>query len=839
MRRSSHILLMLLTACGGGEVREDKSGVAADDTGDGGGGQGGDLGDGPVDADNDGYPSTDDCDDNNPDVNPGTVEVCNGIDDDCDGVTDRDASRQPSWYPDDDADGYGQDTTPIRACDAPDGHVAVAGDCDAGDARVNPGATDDPCTFPGQDLDCSGVVDETDGDGDGFLDCEDCDDAEASIYPGADERCNGVDDDCDGVLDESDAVDATDWFADGDGDGFGVADMTQWGCDPGTGWADRAGDCDDVDPDENPEADEICDGDDDDCDGFIDEEDAVGQPSWFADDDGDGYGDPAVETVACDAPSGTVADNTDCDDREWWTHPGATEICGGGDEDCDGLSDDDDPGISNQSTWFADTDGDTFGDPAVAQDACRQPSGHVSDDTDCDDGDATTHPGADEVCDGDDDDCDGTVDESDAVDAPDWYRDSDGDGYGLTSAVLASCTQPSGHVSLDGDCDDGVAAVNPGATEIWYDGTDGDCSGGSDHDADGDGFDHDGYGGTDCDDTNPLVKPGATEIWYDGTDGDCDGASDYDADADGYDSDAYGGLDCDDSTDTISPGVAEVWYDGVDANCDGWSDDDADLDGFEADVMGGDDCDDTDEAVHPYAWEDDTNGVDDDCDGDMDTADDDVVYDLGLDGTDDASAEVTVTGVSFPFCGASYSTFFVSTNGIINFGTAYGDYLESGTGLTTTEAPAIAALWDDLATYLSGDVYGIVYDDAVGIYYRRVRELAGSNQMTFSVVMRDDGRILWDFGSLGLTDGLVGWACASGTVSTVDFSEAYATHPLGTVGVGQGTEGAVYEVFSTSNPNDLESWVIHGCGTAGTDSDGDGWTDVCGDPDDGDASVVP
>jgi hypothetical protein len=61
-------------------------------------------------------------------------------------------------------------------------------------------------------------------------------------------------------------------------------------------------------------------------------------------------------------------------------------------------------------------------------------------------------------------------------------------------------------------------------------------------------LDHDGVtsGNGDCDDTNPSVRPGATETWYDGVDGDCSGGSDYDADGDGFGSAAYGGLDCDD-----------------------------------------------------------------------------------------------------------------------------------------------------------------------------------------------------------------------------------------------------------------------------------------------------
>ena len=832
-------VLAAAAGCGGGEVltrEKDAEAVdSADPSGDGGGT--GDGGSGATDADGDGYPASDDCDDENPEVNPGTVEVCNGVDDDCDGIVDSDASRQPLWYPDADGDGFGADTTPISACDAPSGHVDQPGDCDDSDADTNPGATDDPCGRPGEDLDCSGAVDEVDADADGFLDCEDCDDSDPEISPGAAERCNGVDDDCDREIDEADAVDAGRWFRDVDGDGFGLDSEAFEGCQPGADWALQGGDCDDADAAENPDADEVCDGDDDDCDGIVDEDEAVDAATWYADSDGDGYGDPSATAVACSAPSGHVADATDCDDREWWTHPGANEICGGGDEDCDGLVDTDDSSLTNATTWYADSDSDGYGDPAGAVDACSQPAGTVADATDCDDSDGTTHPGAAETCDGGDDDCDGVIDEADAVDAPTWYTDADGDGYGDASTAAPACAQPTGAVADATDCDDGDAAVNPGATELWYDGVDGDCDGASDDDADLDGFDAEAQGGTDCDDGDAAVNPAATEVWYDGVDSDCDGASDDDADLDGFDAEAQGGTDCDDGDAAVNPGATELWYDGVDGDCDGWSDDDADLDGFDAAAQGGTDCDDGAPAVHPYAFEDDTNGIDDDCDGDTDTADLDPIYDLGLDATDDAWVEVAVTGVSFPFCGTTHSAFYVATNGLITFGGGSLDYAESAASFTATQAPAITALWDDLSTLSSGAVYGVVHDDAVGFYWRELRELGGSKDLDFAVVLRDDGRILLDYGGMDLTDGLAGWSCGGGAAT--DLTDAWLDHIAGTAGIGTGTEQGVYEVFSATNPNDTEDWSLHLCGTAGTDSDGDGWTDTCGDPDDTSAAITP
>ncbi len=145
---------------------------------------------------------------------------------------------------------------------------------------------------------------------------------------------------------------------------------------------------------------------------------------------------------------------------------------------------------------------------------------------DCDDADATVFPGADERCDGVDEDCDGVVDE-DPVDAPSWFPDVDGDGFGGDGLAVSGCAAPEGYVNNALDCDDADTAVYPGAIEIWYDGVDTDCDGRSDFDADGDGYDSDRYGGLDCDDDEPAVYPGADEGWTDlGVDNDCDGSLD-------------------------------------------------------------------------------------------------------------------------------------------------------------------------------------------------------------------------------------------------------------------------------------------------------------------------
>jgi large repetitive protein len=619
----------------------------------------------------------------------GTDDDCDGDVD----VDESSAVDAPTWYRDADSDGYGSAASFVVSCDLPAGYTADGSDCDDADASILPGAaelcngTDDDCDGlidPDSSVDALTWYQDADGDGyagtttttacsqpSGYeASASDCDDTRSTVHPGASERCNGTDDDCDGSTDEA-SVDATTWYADSDGDGYGVDSSTDTQCSLPAGYAALSGDCDDADAayhpgatetctdteDFNcdgslstadvdgdgyaaceecddrdatisPAATEVCNGVDDDCDGTVDEADASDAATWYADTDGDGFGDAASSSVSCNAPAGSVADASDCDDGDASAYPGAPETCDGDDDDCDGTVDND---AREASAWYADDDEDGYGTALTSVRSCDAPAGYVADDEDCDDANADTHPGANEVCNGDDDDCDGTTDEADASDATFWYADTDEDGFGDPLAGSIACGAPEGSVADASDCDDGDPDVHPGAIEVWYDGVDQDCDE-NDADADGDGWESP----RDCNDADPAIFPGAEDVPYDGVDADCAKDSDYDADGDGTDSETYGGTDCDDSDAAVFPGAPGEAEDGTSNDCDVRNDHDRDDDGYDDEALGGNDCNDADATVNPGAEDTWYDGEDTDCDGsdDYDQDHDGVPVDEDCDDTD-------------------------------------------------------------------------------------------------------------------------------------------------------------------------------------------------------------
>ncbi len=324
-----------------------------------------------------------------------------------------------------------------------DGYTENQGDCNDSDATIYPGAIE--VCGDGIDQDCNGsdlvCPEDIDNDGDGYTVNEgDCNDNDVSIHPGAAEICgDGIDQDCNG----SDLTCPED--IDNDGDGY----------------TENEGDCNDNDSSIHPGATEICgDGIDQDCNGsdLVCPEDI--------DNDGDGY----------------TENQGDCNDSDSSIHPGATEICGDGiDQDCNGS------------------------DLTCPEDIDNDGDGYTENTGDCNDSDASIHPGAVEICgDGIDQDCNG----SDLTCPEDI--DNDGDGY----------------TENQGDCNDSDSSIHPGATEICGDGIDQDCNGSDlicpeDMDNDGDGYTvNDG----DCNDTDATIYPGAIEICGDGIDQDCNGS---------------------------------------------------------------------------------------------------------------------------------------------------------------------------------------------------------------------------------------------------------------------------------------------------------------------------
>ncbi len=184
--------------------------------------------------------------------------------------------------------------------------------------------------------------DQVDADQDGFFADEDCDDNDDTVYPEAEELCDGLDNDCDEIVDDN-ATDALTWYADADADGYGDAADTVQACEAPSGYIEDGTDCDDADALVNPDQIEICNaGVDDDCDGLIDDADeevdlSTGL-SWWTDADADGFGAGAASR-SCVIPSGGSGNDLDCDDGNADTFPGATEICDGLDNSCEGAVD--------------------------------------------------------------------------------------------------------------------------------------------------------------------------------------------------------------------------------------------------------------------------------------------------------------------------------------------------------------------------------------------------------------------------------------------------------------------------------------------------------------------
>jgi len=418
------------------------------------------------------------------------------------------------------------------------------------------------------------------------------------------ETCNGQDDDCDGAMDEGFSL----------GEPCDSSDSDQ--CKKGTyTCADSELENECVN-ETAMNVTETCNGQDDDCDGTVDED----FPTLGDSCDGTDADSCKNGSFQCAADGASATCQNDA--------PAMVETCNGLDDDCDGAVDE---GVKN--TFYADNDADGHGGNVSVQ-ACDQPAGTSLTSDDCDDTKSSVNPSATETCNGLDDDCDGEVDETFplgvACDGADsdlckngvWTCKADTTGVECASETAMNVTETCN--GLDDDCDTAVdenfalgGACTAGSGVCKTSGTFV-CS-------------PDGQSST-CSASPDMTK--ATAESCNGLDDNCDGATDEGCDDDGddwcdvtmaYDAGAACAMgDCDDTKSSVNPSATET-CNGVNDNCNGTTDEgcDSDNDGFcdvsmafaaGAECLSGD-CNDADGNVHPATEEVCLTAYDDNCDG--------------------------------------------------------------------------------------------------------------------------------------------------------------------------------------------------------------------------------
>ncbi len=552
------------------------------------------------DDDNDQSPDADDCAPLDASIRPGALEICNGIDDNCDGFADE-------GFSDLDDDGEAD------CVDLDDDGDDVFDEVD--NCPVTPNA--------GQfDADGDGIGDACEEDTDGDLDPDltDCAPLNPDVHHGMSEQCNAIDDNCNAIVDEGYPDTDADGVADcrdGDDDNDGLPDeedncplhpngaQTDFdgdgqgnacdGDDDNDGFEDPD-DCSPFDASVYPGGAEACDGRDNDCDTQVDEAGADGCTVYFYNGDSDAYGLELLSACLCvPAAPFSAMQPGDCDDANAQVFPGATEVCNNRDDNCDAVADE--SGALGCTDWYLDADGDRFGGAETAC-LCRAQTGYAPAGGDCAEDDPAIYPGRPETCNGVDDDCDGDTDET--------FADTDGD-------ALADCVDPDddGDDVLDAE-DNCRLTPNPGQDDADGDGTGDACE----NDTDGDGDPN----ASDCGPDDPSVHHGAPEA-CNNVDDNCNTLIDEgfpDADGDGL----ANCVDPDDDDDEVldeadncvlAPNPAQVDADG-DGRGDACDDDD-DNDGF-VDAV---DCRPLDAAVYPGA-EEVCDGADNDCDSQVDEA---------------------------------------------------------------------------------------------------------------------------------------------------------------------------------------------------------------------------
>jgi|GEM_PF-3248966 len=536
----------------------------------------------PIDNDGDGFAADQDCNDNDPNNFPGNMEVCDNQDNNCDGLIDEGITQATAailscamlgpdfvtviWNQNPIAQIYNVFVDGNLFTSTTNNSITISG--------LDPGQTvelrievefNNGCAPLSSNLSCTTSA-EQDIDGDGSPAGVDCDDNDPENYPGNQELCDGQDNNCNGQVDEGfpdhiapiiectadTATMIVRWNQNSTAQIYNVYvngnlfvstqdnSVTITGLQPGSnidirvdavfnngcsslssslncstvsvidndGDGSPAGvDCDDNDPDNYPGNTELCDGQDNNCNGQVDEGFAQSiAPTLICADTGTDFITVSWDTISTAQVynvflnGGFFTSTTENTITISGLNANATNVIrvevifSNG---CNAME----SVISCATGMVGDADGD--GSP---------------DNEDCDDNDPGNYPGNTELCDGQDNNCNNEIDEG--LSFQDYYVDADGDGYGSNDEIINACAVPMGFAATADDCDDSDPLINPGVDEIPNNTVDENCDGEVlIIDNDGDGWNSD----LDCDDTNAAINPGATEVPGNGIDEDCDG----------------------------------------------------------------------------------------------------------------------------------------------------------------------------------------------------------------------------------------------------------------------------------------------------------------------------